>query len=171
MIKCNIKACAGCRTCETACSSFHFGAVSPLLSRIRVAKLEEIGIDLAIACRSCLEKPCLECPTDALFADAAGIIRLEAELCIGCGQCVEACPIGAVGFYDDLPLFCDLCDGATSCIEACPTGALTFREDHGLVSLAHLPPEDGAARRRARYAAVEAEPVRAGWKNGLRIDS
>ena len=35
--------------CEVACSAGHFDGVSPALARIRVAKLDEIGIDLAIA--------------------------------------------------------------------------------------------------------------------------
>ena len=47
MIHCDIKLCVGCRMCEVACSSGHFGAVSPALARIRVAKMDETGIDLA----------------------------------------------------------------------------------------------------------------------------
>ena len=72
MIHCDIRLCVGCRMCEVACSAGHFGAVSPALARIRVAKLDEIGIDLAIACFSCTEKPCLECPTEALSVGAHG---------------------------------------------------------------------------------------------------
>ena len=63
--------------CEVACSAFHFGAVSPAMARIRVAKLESIGIDTAIACMSCAEKPCLECPTEALSVGVNGKVVLD----------------------------------------------------------------------------------------------
>lgn len=172
MIHCDVKICVGCKMCEVACSSFHFGAVSPALSRIRVAKLEEIGVDMAVTCLSCLEKPCLECPPEALSVGEKGEVLLDVELCTACGVCVEACPIGVVGFYDDLPLFCDLCDGATSCVNVCPSGALSYREEHKEISLeAFLHSEGHANQRRAYYVEVQAEPIREDWKNGVRVDS
>ncbi len=170
MIHCDLVLCVGCRMCEVACGSFHFGAVSPALSRIRVAKLEDIGIDFAIACVSCVEKPCLECPTDALSVGPAGTIILDRDLCNACETCVEACPIGAVGFTGDEPLFCDLCGGDTTCIEVCPTGALRNREEE--TSLAHYLNAAGcASERRARYVEVLAQPLRQAWRAGVRVDS
>ncbi len=161
----------GCRMCEVACSSFHFGAVSPGLARIRVAKLEETGLDLAVACLSCAEKPCLECPTDALSAGANGAILLDGELCNACKMCVEACPIGAIGFHQDRPLFCDLCDGDAACVRACPSGSLSFREDHREISLAeHMPSRRNPSQKRAGYALVQGVPLRAAWKNGERVE-
>ena len=128
MIHCNVATCVGCNMCEVACSSFHFGAVSPAMSRIRVSKLEEIGIDVAVACLSCMEKYCMVCPTDALTAGDNGVIQLDADLCDACELCVDACPIGAVGFYDELPLFCNLCEGETVCVTVCPNGSLVNRD-------------------------------------------
>lgn len=172
MIYCEIKTCVGCRMCEVACSSFHFGAISPALARIRVAKLEEIGIDMAVACLSCPEKPCLECPTEGLSVGGQGQILLDGEKCGGCMVCVDACPIGAVGFYDNKPLFCDLCGGAMACVSACPTRALFYREDYGEISLktSHLP-EGNPSEKRAQYARVQGEPLRASWNKGVRVDS
>ena len=172
MIHCDLVLCVGCTMCEVACSSFHFGAVSPGLSRIRVAKLEDKGIDMAIACLSCAEKPCLDCPTDALCVGENGLICLDEGLCIACLACVENCPVGAVGFDENEPLFCDLCDGATSCVTACPSGALTFREEHREVPLEAFMTSSGRPnQKRALYVGVQAEPIREGWKNGARIDS
>ncbi len=172
MIYCDIQLCVGCRMCEVACSSFHFGAVSPALSRIRVAKLEAIGIDMAVACLSCLEKPCLECPTDAATVGEKGEILLDEELCIGCGACVEACPIGAVGFYDEQALFCDLCDGAVVCVNLCPTSALSYRDEYRETSLeVFLQSEGNPNEKRAQYARVQGEPIREAWQTGRRIDS
>ncbi len=158
--------------CEVACASFHFGAVSPALSRIRVAKLEETGLDMAVACLSCFEKPCLECPTGALSAGSKGEILLDAGLCNACGICVEACPVGAVGFYGDQPLFCDLCGGATACVDVCPSRALSYRADYRQVSLqAVLQFTGNPAEKRAHYVRVQGEPLRECWKSGTRIDS
>ncbi|MDJ0765967.1 MAG: 4Fe-4S dicluster domain-containing protein [Myxococcota bacterium] len=169
MICCDVQSCVGCRTCEVACADFHFGAVSPALSRIRVAKLEEIGIDLAIACVACAERPCLECPTEALSVGEQGQICVAEDLCTGCEACVHACPIGAIGFFDDHPLFCDLCGGDPQCVAGCPTRALAF-ENKSAPSLAthsHAPGEP--ARRRAAYARSVSAPVREKWMAGWRM--
>ena len=172
MIHCDIKLCVGCRMCEVACSANHFGAVSPALARIRVAKLDEIGIDLAVACLSCLERPCLECPTEALSVGTQGVILLDQEMCTACGECVETCPVGAVGFYNDLPLFCDLCGGAPTCVTICPSDALTYQEEPKEVSLEAFMDTDGNPnQRRAHFAEVLAEPLRQEWSEGRRVDS
>ncbi|MBZ5497380.1 MAG: 4Fe-4S dicluster domain-containing protein [Acidobacteriia bacterium] len=172
MIECDIKRCVGCRMCEVTCSSFHFGAVSPVLARIRVAKLEETGIDMAVACLSCAEKPCLACPADALSVGAQGEILLDAERCDTCKTCAEACPIGAVGFYEDRPLFCDLCGGAVACVDACPSRALSYLEAYREIPLkAFLLSTGNPNQRRAGYVGAQGEPLRASWKNGARVDS
>jgi carbon-monoxide dehydrogenase iron sulfur subunit len=158
--------------CEVACSSHHFGAVSPAMARIRVAKLEETGIDMAVACLSCAEKPCLDCVTEALRTGDRGEILLDPDLCNACRICADVCPIGAVGFYEDRPLFCDLCSGAPACVAVCPSGALSYREDFSGIPLhAFLPSQGRPGQRRARYAAEQGAPVRAAWKAGARIDS
>lgn len=158
--------------CEVACSSYHFGAVLPALSRIRVAKLEEVGIESAVVCLSCLEKPCLDCPNEALSAGRNGQILLDIQLCSGCRECVEACPIGAAGFHDDQPLFCDLCSGEISCVHVCPTAALSYREEYKDISLGFFMPSEGnGAQRRTRYVDVQGEAVRERWRKGARVDS
>lgn len=172
MIHCDIKICVGCRTCEVACSVFHTGAVSPALARIRVAKLEETGLDLAIACLSCVEKTCLECPTGALSADGTEPVRLDEGLCGACKVCVDLCPIGAVGFHDGQPLFCDLCGGAPACVSACPSGALSCREELKPISLKSFRSSTGnPGHKRALYARALGESLRLSWKKGARVDS
>jgi len=136
-----------------------------------VAKLEEIGIDMAVACLSCLEKSCLVCPTDALSVGEKGEIILDTELCNGCELCIDACPVGAVGFYDGLPLFCDLCEGAVLCVNTCPSGALSYRQGEEISLEAFQQSEGSASQRRALYTEAQAEPVREGWQNGVRVDS
>ena len=110
-------------------------------------------------------------PTEALSVGPRGEVLLESDYCDACGLCAEACPVGAVGFYDDQPLFCDLCDGSPSCVEVCPSGALTLKEGLEVSLAAFLDAEGSPSQKRAGYATVQAGPLRQGWKEGRRVDS
>jgi NAD-dependent dihydropyrimidine dehydrogenase PreA subunit len=54
------------------------------------------------------------------------IIRIDEELCNGCGDCVPGCAEGAIQIIDDKArLVSDLlCDGLGACIGHCPMGAI-----------------------------------------------
>jgi NAD-dependent dihydropyrimidine dehydrogenase PreA subunit len=55
------------------------------------------------------------------------IIRIDEELCDGCGECVPSCAEGALRIVGGKArLVSDvLCDGLGACLGECPTGALT----------------------------------------------
>ena len=55
------------------------------------------------------------------------IVRIDEELCNGCGICVMPCAEGAITIVHGKARVVDetLCDGAGFCIPVCPTGALT----------------------------------------------
>ncbi len=55
------------------------------------------------------------------------IVRIDEELCNGCGLCVTPCAEGAIVLVDGKAKVVDeaLCDGAGFCIPVCPTGALS----------------------------------------------
>lgn len=58
------------------------------------------------------------------------IIRIDEELCNGCGACAGACHEGAIGMIDGKAKLLreDYCDGLGDCLPACPTGAISFEE-------------------------------------------
>ena len=58
------------------------------------------------------------------------MIRIDEELCNGCGLCASACLEGAIGMKDGKAILLreDYCDGLGNCLPVCPTGAITFED-------------------------------------------
>ncbi|GAB4279344.1 MAG: 4Fe-4S binding protein [Coriobacteriia bacterium] len=58
------------------------------------------------------------------------IVRIDEDLCTGCGLCVSPCAEGAIQIIDGKAKVVreELCDGAGFCIGVCPEGALTIEE-------------------------------------------
>jgi ferredoxin len=58
------------------------------------------------------------------------IVRIDEDLCNGCGACVTPCAEGAIQLVGGKAKVVrdQLCDGAGFCLGVCPTGALTIEE-------------------------------------------
>jgi len=127
--------CIGCRACEQACSECpgHGG-----YSMIHLDDVERrTSVQTApTVCMHCDEPACASvCPADAIHKGPDGVVHTAmTERCIGCSNCVLACPFG-VPKYEverDLMMKCDLCYDRTSrdlrpmCATVCPSGALFY---------------------------------------------
>ena len=58
------------------------------------------------------------------------IIRIDEELCDGCGQCVPSCAEGSIAIVDGKARLVaeQYCDGLGACLGECPQGALSIEE-------------------------------------------
>ena len=88
------------------------------------------------ACMHCTDAACVTvCPSGALYYNKEfKTVGLTREKCIGCKECVAACPF-EIPRYDsatDKVYKCDMCESRITnnldpaCVKACPTGALKW---------------------------------------------
>jgi Fe-S-cluster-containing hydrogenase component 2 len=114
------------------CSFSHTQAFSYQDARVRIVKDEARGQSTPIVCRNCKKAPCIEaCPVEAISRlEPEGYVALDEEACTGCGECVSACPFGAIRLdrKKGIALKCDLCGGDPQCVRVCRfPQALTWR--------------------------------------------
>ncbi len=108
----DVDSCVGCQCCMFACARrLGQGGLQDAVIGIRSAGGVRRGF-LVVVCRACPDPPCARvCPTDALVPRLGGGVHLQPDLCIGCGNCVQACPFRAI-FWDarqNKPQVCVYC--------------------------------------------------------------
>ena len=56
--------------------------------------------------------------------------EVDSDKCIGCGECVEVCPVEVFELQDEkaVPVNAEECLGCESCVEVCEQGAITVEE-------------------------------------------
>ena len=120
--------CLFCRTCETVCSTAKEGETSLVKSRIHVVHDHEKHTGKPAVCQLCDDPPCVEaCAVEALVQnEETGVIELDRDECINCGECVDACPYGAMTMVNDYPVCCDLCGGDPLCVKFCAHEGISF---------------------------------------------
>ncbi|MEX0665756.1 MAG: 4Fe-4S dicluster domain-containing protein [Acidimicrobiia bacterium] len=127
--------CIGCEACVQACEECgtHRGH-----SMIHLEPID-VGVTTQTAptvCMHCADPTCAQvCPADAIKRNEDGVVQSALKpRCIGCSNCVIACPFGVPKYLSDFDLMmkCDLCFDRTSiglapmCASVCPSQALWY---------------------------------------------
>lgn len=142
--------CIGCKTCMAAC--LMRSGVFDDVAVPRLVLVTTRTVSAPIGCHHCADAPCVNaCPTGCLYAED-GYVGVRRDTCIGCRNCILACPYGAIDIVTrkvtheleprpgdggakakrrrrstSTVVKCDLCldraDGP-ACVKACPTKAL-----------------------------------------------
>lgn len=127
--------CIGCEACVHACEECgtHRGT-----SLIHLEQIDP-GVSTQTApmvCMHCEDPTCAKvCPADAIKQNEAGVVQSALKpRCIGCSNCVLACPFGVPRYYPepDQMMKCDMCFDRTSqglapmCASVCPSEALWY---------------------------------------------
>ena len=146
--------CVGCGECYLACKSKNnLPATSndPLkdhLSCKTYTVIEEYGDSYARKmCMHCIEPTCVSvCPVGAFTKTNDGPVVYDADKCLGCRYCMQACPhhIPRYEWSNVAPKVtkCTMCSDrvskgeVTACTEACPTGATIFGSREEMIKVA-----------------------------------
>jgi electron transport protein HydN len=129
MIAC-VVAHEGKRIFEIDPDSYSF---NPRLFMVKTAKLSA-----PVQCRHCENAACKQACTSGAISIKDGAVVINTAKCIGCKNCVIACPFGAVEIVETAEVAndgtnrkvankCDLCAGVAdkpSCTRVCPTETL-----------------------------------------------
>ncbi len=127
--------CIGCKACVQACSECDTHKGLPMIHLEYLDRAYSTQT-MPMVCMHCDSPTCAEvCPADAIKKGEDGVVRsaLKAR-CLGCNNCVLACPFGVPKMNSDFDLMmkCDLCYDRTSvgkkpmCASVCPSQALFF---------------------------------------------
>ena len=120
-------------------------------------------------CMHCLDPACAAgCPFQALYKDKeSGIVRWDADKCIGCRYCTITCPYHVPRFqwqgFNPRVTKCELCHERLEkglkpgCSSVCPTGAVIFGPRTVLLS---------EAKRRIKDNSGRYYPEARVWRNG-----
>jgi carbon-monoxide dehydrogenase iron sulfur subunit len=138
--------CVACKRCRIACivensaSRDLYGAtLEPHRSAARITVAPRGRRVIPAACRHCDAAACIiACPSGAISRSGPREpVVLRKERCVGCQDCVLACPYGVPRLTADRAevVKCDQCierlarGRVPACVEACPTGTLQWRDD------------------------------------------
>ena len=163
--------CTACRGCQVACKSWNEHEAEETTNRGSYENPEELSPETWVkmrfieteregkfawlfarrACMHCTDASCsIVCPTGAILKTDEGFVHIDQEWCIGCGNCVQACPFDVPHkdhHHTGTAMKCTGCTStglnrqdeglAPACVTTCPTSALKFGERDQLLSEAN----------------------------------
>ncbi len=93
--------CIGCHACSTACKSENevpLGVYRTWVKYVETGVYPDVRRHFQVTrCNHCANPPCVRiCPVTAMYQRADGIVEFDADACIGCKACMQACPYDAI---------------------------------------------------------------------------
>lgn len=143
--------CVGCNACQTACKEVNnlpLDEEKDLSPTSYTALQEYDGVYVRRMCQHCDDPTCASvCPVGAFTKKEEGPVLYDADKCIGCRYCMQACPF-QVPRYEWSSTYprvqkCVLCYDRlaqglpTACSEACPTGSTIFGDRDEMLKIAY----------------------------------
>lgn len=129
--------CIGCGACVAACRECDSHRGKSMMNLDFLDRGTSTA-SLPTVCMHCSDPvaPCAQvCPVDAILVSDDGVVHTpDVSRCIGCTNCVHACPWGVPKFdvEEQLAYKCNLCYDRTSvglgpmCATVCPSDALYY---------------------------------------------
>ncbi len=147
----DITLCVGCNACQAGCKEENglSAKEEKYLSLTAYTALDKYNeLYVRRLCQHCDVPTCVSvCPVGALTKAETGPVAYDAEKCIGCRYCLQACPfhVPKYEWSSTKPRIqkCKFCASRlakglqTACAEACPTGATLFGDRDDLLIEAH----------------------------------
>jgi Fe-S-cluster-containing dehydrogenase component/formate-dependent nitrite reductase membrane component NrfD len=95
------RSCIGCHACTVACKTEHgveLGVFRTWVKYIERGEFPDTRRYFSVLrCNHCTDAPCVQiCPVKALTKREDGIVDFDADQCIGCKACLNACPYDAL---------------------------------------------------------------------------
>lgn len=159
----DLNKCVGCMACSVGCKAVN--GVDIGQQWIKIKRVGPYPIEggsgqfpdvemyfLPMQCQHCSNPECVTvCPTGASAIAEDGTVQIDAEQCIGCGMCLDACPYGVRYLDADLNVVqkCNMCADRVdegllpSCVAQCGGRARYFGDlDEGIESFEGPAPLD-----------------------------
>ena len=143
----DMQRCIGCKACEMACAECETNGQESMIHVNYVDRATTVQTTVQV-CMHCEEPACASvCPADAISKDEFGVVHTaNTSRCIGCSNCVMACPFGVPKKNEeyDLMMKCTMCYDRTSagkkpmCATVCPTQALYYGTREEMARMRHI---------------------------------
>jgi formate dehydrogenase gamma subunit len=132
--------CIGCLACVASCKERWDSGPGARRNWVRTFEHGRRGADLGITlypglCMQCEAHPCTtDCPTGATYRNDRGIVVVDPDVCIGCGNCISMCPYGARTLDQERGIVekCNLCEPyvlrgeSPACVATCLSACRHF---------------------------------------------
>src|ERR1051325_4202579 len=127
--------CIGCQACVHGCSECGTHRGQSMIHLEFIDRAQTVQTTPQV-CMHCENPTCAQvCPADAIKQTDDGVVQTSLKpRCIGCSNCVLACPFGVPRYIVEIDqmMKCDMCYDRTSagkkpmCATVCPSGALYY---------------------------------------------